>query len=184
MSDTTAEAIADTRAWLEKAVIALNLCPFAKAVHSKGQIRWVLSDATDTAALLQQLVQELHHLAAADPQIVDTTLIVHPGVLQHFLDFNDFLGLAEDTLADLGLEGVLQIASFHPDYQFADAAPGDIGNYSNRSPHPTLHLLREDSIERAVQAVPDAEDIYERNIQTLEQLGLDGWLALGLNGPR
>ena len=175
-------AIHETRAWLEKAVIGLNLCPFAKAVHVRGQIRWVLSDATDTAALLQQLVLELQHLAAADPLIVDTTLIVHPGVLQDFLDFNDFLGLAEDALADLGLEGVLQIASFHPDYRFADAAPDDIANFSNRSPQPTLHLLREDSIARAVQAVPDAADIYERNIETLEKLGLEGWRAL-LSAP-
>ena len=173
-------AIAETRAWLEKAVIGLNLCPFAKAVHTRGQIRWVLSDATDTAALLEQLVLELQHLAAADPQIVDTTLIVHPGVLQNFFDFNDFLGLAEDRLAELGLEGVLQIASFHPDYQFADAKPDDIANFSNRSPHPTLHLLREDSIARAVQAVPDAADIYERNIAMLDRLGLEGWRALGL----
>ena len=173
-------AIAETSAWLEKAVIALNLCPFAKAVHTKGQIRWVLSDATDTAALLQQLTQELQFLAAADPQAVDTTLIVHPQVLQDFLDFNDFLGVAEDALAELGLEGVLQIASFHPDYQFADARADDIANFSNRSPHPTLHLLREDSITRAVQAVPDAADIYERNIATLDKLGLEGWRALGL----
>ena len=173
-------AIAETRAWLEKAVIGLNLCPFAKAVHTRGQIRWVLSDATETAALLEQVVQELQHLAAADPLIVDTTLIVHPGVLQNFFDFNDFLGLAEDRLAELDLEGVLQIASFHPDYQFADAKADDIANFSNRSPHPTLHLLREDSITRAVQAVPDAADIYERNIATLDKLGLDGWRALGL----
>ena len=172
--------IDETRAWLEKAVIGLNLCPFANAVHTRGQIRWVLSDATETAALLEQVVQELQHLAAADPLIVDTTLIVHPGVLQNFFDFNDFLGLAEDTLAELYLEGVLQIASFHPDYQFADALPDDIANFSNRSPHPTLHLLREDSITRAVQAVPDAADIYERNIATLDKLGLEGWRALGL----
>ena len=171
-------AVEQTRLWLERAVIGLNLCPFAKAVHARGQIRWVLSDATDTAALLEQLVLELQHLAAADPLVVDTTLIVHPGVLQDFLDFNDFLGLAEDTLADLDLEGVLQIASFHPDYQFAGAAPDDIANFSNRSPHPTLHLLREDSIARAVQAVPDAADIYERNIDTLDKLGLEGWRAL------
>ena len=164
-----------TRAWLEKAVIGLNLCPFAKAVHAKGQVRWVLSEATDTAALLQLLVQELKFLAAADPVQIDTTLIVHPQVLQDFNDFNRFLGVAEKALADLDLEGVLQIASFHPRYQFADAAPDDIGNATNRSPYPTLHLLREDSIERAVQAFPEAEAIYERNIETLRQLGPEGW---------
>ena len=171
-------AIAETSAWLEKAVIGLNLCPFAKAVHTKGQIRWVLSDATDTAALLQQLTQELQFLAAADPQAVDTTLIVHPQVLQDFLDFNDFLGVAEDALADLGLEGVLQIASFHPDYRFADAEPDDMGNFSNRSPHPTLHLLREASVERAVEAFPEAEAIFENNLRTLDALGAEGWAAL------
>ena len=167
-----------TRAWLEKAVIGLNLCPFAKAVHTKGQIRWVLSQANEPKALLLQLVEELQHLAQADPEAVDTTLIVHPQVLQDFYDFNDFLGVAEDALADLGLEGVLQIASFHPQFQFADAEPDDIGNATNRAPFPTLHLLREDSIERAVQAFPEAESIYERNIATLQRLGPEGWRRL------
>ena len=167
-----------TRAWLEKAVIGLNLCPFAKAVHSRGQIRWVVCEATEAVDLLRVLVQELKLLAAADPAQIDTTLIIHPHVLQDFLDFNDFLGVAEDALAELGLEGVLQIASFHPQFQFADAAPDDIGNATNRSPHPTLHLLREDSIERAVQAFPDAGSIYERNIQTLQRLGAEGWKRL------
>jgi hypothetical protein len=167
-----------TRAWLEKAVIGLNLCPFAKAVHSKGQIRWVLSQANEPKALLLQLVEELQHLAQADPEAVDTTLIVHPQVLQDFYDFNDFLGVAEDALAELGLEGVLQIASFHPQFQFADAEPDDIGNATNRAPFPTLHLLREDSIERAVQAFPEAESIYERNIATLQRLGPEGWRRL------
>jgi len=167
-----------TRAWLEKAVIGLNLCPFAKAVHTKGQIRWVLSQANEPKALLLQLVDELQHLAQADPEAVDTTLIVHPQVLQDFYDFNDFLGVAEDALAELGLEGVLQIASFHPHFQFADAEPDDIGNATNRAPFPTLHLLREDSIERAVQAFPEAESIYERNIATLQRLGPEGWRRL------
>ncbi|MDO9093704.1 MAG: DUF1415 domain-containing protein [Rubrivivax sp.] len=170
--------IDETRVWLERAVIGLNLCPFAKAVHGKGQIRWVQSDATEPVALLKQLVQELQLLAQADADEVDTTLIVHPQVLQDFFDFNDFLGVAEDTLADLGLEGVLQIASFHPDFQFADAKPDDMGNCTNRSPYPTLHLLREDSIDRAVQAFPEAETIYERNIATLKALGLEGWQRL------
>ena len=167
-----------TQDWLEKAVIGLNLCPFAKAVHTRGQIRWVVCEATDPVDLLRVLVQELKLLVAADPAQIDTTLIIHPQVLQDFLDFNDFLGLAEDALAELGLEGVLQIASFHPQFQFADAAPDDIGNATNRSPYPTLHLLREDSIERAVHAFPDAGSIYERNIQTLQRLGADGWKRL------
>ena len=171
-------AIEETTVWLEKAVIGLNLCPFAKAVHSKGQIRWVLSDATDPAALLELLVQELQHLAAADPEAVDTTLIVHPQVLQDFLDFNDFLGVAEEALEELGLSGVLQIASFHPQFQFADTDADDITNATNRSPYPTLHLLREDSVERAVAAFPEAEAIFERNVETLRRLGPEGWRVL------
>lgn len=167
-----------TQAWLEKAVIGLNLCPFAKAVHVKGQIRWVLSDATEPGALLQLLQQELAFLAEADPEAVDTTLIVHPQVLQDFLDFNEFLGVADDLLAQMDLEGVLQIASFHPQFQFADAKSDDISNATNRSPYPTLHLLREDSIARAVEAFPEAETIYERNIETLERLGPEGWRRL------
>ena len=171
-------AIEETTAWLEKAVIGLNLCPFAKAVHSKGQIRWVLSDATEPAALLELLVQELQHLAAADPESIDTTLIMHPQVLHDFLDFNDFLGVAEEALEEMGLSGVLQIASFHPQFQFADTDKDDITNATNRSPFPTLHLLREDSVERAVAAFPDAEAIFDRNIETLRRLGSKGWQAL------
>ena len=171
-------ALEETTTWLEKAVIGLNLCPFAKAVHSKGQIRWVLSDATEPTALLELLVHELQHLAAADPESVDTTLIVHPQVMQDFMDFNDFLGVAEAALAELNMDGVLQIASFHPQFQFAGTDIDDITNATNRSPYPTLHLLREDSVERAVAAFPAAEDIFERNINTLQRLGPEGWTQL------
>ena len=171
-------AIEDTRHWLEAAVIGLNLCPFAKAVHGKGQIRWRLSDAREPKALLADLVQELQFLATADAQAVETTLLVHPHVLDDFLDFNDFLDVADAALVDLGLDGTLQIASFHPQYRFADSEPDDITNHSNRSPHPTLHLLRESSIARAVASVPDAADIYERNLETLRGLGHAGWQAL------
>ena len=173
-------ALEETTTWLEKAVIGLNLCPFAKAVHSKGQIRWVLSDATEPTALLELLVHELQHLAAADPESVDTTLIVHPQVMQDFMDFNDFLGVAEAALAELNLDGVLQIASFHPQFQFSGTDIDDITNATNRSPYPTLHLLREDSVERAVAAFPEAEDIFERNINTLQRLGPEGWTQLML----
>ncbi len=178
LPDPFDRCLTDTRQWLEKAVIGLNLCPFANAVHLKGQIRWVLSNAETADTLSTCVVQELQWLAAADPAQTDTTLIVHPRVLQDFFDFNDFLGGAEDSLLDLGLEGVLQIASFHPQYQFADAAADDISNFSNRSPYPTLHLLREDSISRAVAALPEAEMIYERNIRTLKKLGRQGWQDL------
>ena len=167
-----------TRLWLERAVIGLNLCPFAKAVHTRDQIRWVLSDATTAAQLLATLGTELQRLAAADPALVDTTLIVHPQAMSDFLDHNDFLDLADALLVELGLEGTLQIASFHPQYRFADTEIDDAGNFSNRAPFPTLHLLREDSVERAVAAFPEAESIFERNIETLERLGPDGWEAL------
>jgi hypothetical protein len=169
-----------TRHWLEQAVIGLNLCPFAKAVHSRGQIRWVESTAADVNALMADLVHELQLLAAADPLAIDTTLLVHPQVLGDFLDYNDFLDLADAALEELGLIGELQIASFHPHYQFEGTAPDDVENLSNRSPFPTLHLLREDSVERAVEAFPEAESIYEKNIETLRALGAEGWAKLGL----
>ena len=175
--------IEQTRHWLEQAVIGLNLCPFAKAVHTRGQIRWVESSATDVKGLMSDLVHELQLLAAADPEAVDTTLLVHPQVLGDFLDYNDFLDLADAALEELGLIGALQIASFHPQYQFEGTEPDDVENLSNRSPHPTLHLLREDSVERAVAAFPDAESIYEKNIETLRALGAEGWERLTAGKP-
>jgi hypothetical protein len=172
--------IADTRRWLERAVIGLNLCPFAKSVHVKGQVHYVVSPATMPQELRQDLQQELTALHVADPELRDTTLLIAPYCLQDFLDFNDFLGEADAVLAELGLEGELQIASFHPQFQFAGTDPGDITNYTNRAPYPTLHLLREASIDRAVEAFPEAELIYEKNMQTLQQLGHAGWSALGM----
>ena len=171
-------ALAATRRWLERAVIGLNLCPFAKAVHVRGQIRWVQSAARTPAALLEQLVDELRGLAEADAATVDTTLIVAPQVLPRFEDFNHFLGVADEALAHLGLQGTLQIAAFHPGWVFDGVAEDDVANHSNRAPHPTLHLLREASVARAVAAYPDAEAIYGRNIATLRRLGPAGWRAL------
>ena len=164
--------------WLERAVIGLNLCPFAKGVHAKGQIHYVVSAATDAEALAQDLRRELADLAAAPAEVRDTTLLMAPDCLQDFLEFNDFLGVAEDVLEELDLDGTLQIASFHPQFQFAGTDAGDVTNCTNRAPYPTLHLLREDSIDRAVQAYPEAEAIYERNMEVLEQLGMPGWQAL------
>jgi hypothetical protein len=171
-------AIAATRHWLERAVIGLNLCPFARAVHLKEQIRWVESPARDVPGLLAELVHELQLLAAAEPATVETTLLIHPHVLSDFLDYNDFLDLADAAIEELGLAGVLQVASFHPDYRFAGTAPDDVDNLTNRSPHPMLHLLREESIARAVAAFPDTAAIYERNIATLRRLGVEGWHKL------
>ncbi len=170
--------IADTRRWLERAVIGLNLCPFAKAVHVRGQIRWVVSAAADVESLAHDLQRELLALHAADPAQVDTTLLIHPQVLADFRAYNRFLGVAEALVETLGLEGELQVASFHPGYRFAGTPAKDAANFSNRSPFPMLHLLREASIERAVAAFPDAARIYERNIDTLRRLGADGWRRL------
>lgn len=172
------EVIAATRAWVDRAVIGLNLCPFAKAVQAKGQVRYVVCEADTPERLQQCLADELLALAGADPAQVDTTLLIHPAVLQDFLDFNGFLDVAEATLAALGLEGVLQIAAFHPGWRFAGTAPDAIENHSNRSPYPVLHLLRESSVDAAVAAFPDAAEIYERNIDTLRRLGPDGWRRL------
>jgi hypothetical protein len=168
-------AIAETRAWVRRAVIGLNLCPFARAVDAKDQIRYVFCDAADPETLLATLVVELQRLADTDPQVVDTTMLIHPRVLTDFEDFNDFLELADAAVEDLDLDGVLQVASFHPRFQFADTGPDDITNATNRSPYPTLHLLREDSVDRAVAAFPEAEAIFERNMETLEKLGAKGW---------
>lgn len=172
------EIIAATVNWLERAVIGLNLCPFAKAVHVKQQIRYVVSTATTIDVLAEELLRELEWLAEADPKKIDTTLLIHPHVLTDFLDFNDFLDVADDIIEELELDGILQVASFHPQYQFAGTEPDDITNYSNRSPYPTLHLLREDSIARAVEAFPDEHHIADNNMRTLEELGHSGWDAL------
>ena len=171
-------AIAETRAWLRRAVIGLNLCPFARAVDAKDQVRYVCSDATDAQDLLAALVVELRHLADADPAVVDTTLLIHPRVFADFEDFNDFLALADAAVEELDLDGVLQVASFHPRFQFAGTEPDDVTNATNRAPYPTLHLLREDSVDRAVAAFPQAEAIFEKNMRTLETLGPQGWAEL------
>jgi len=178
------DVIAAVRLWLEKAVIGLNLCPFAKAVYVKNQVRFVVSEARHVDAFLEELDRELEFLAAADPQEVDTTLLIHPTLFPDFLDFNEVVGIAEEAVAEHELEGVLQVASFHPAFQFEDTAPEAVGNYTNRAPFPTLHLIREESLARAVAAYPDAEAIYLRNIETLEKLGLDGWRALGIPAGR
>jgi len=172
----------DMRRWLERAVIGLNLCPFAKAVHVKGQIYYAVSAASDPQALLTDLEFELKALVAHDPQARNTTLLIAPHAFPQFADFNDFLAEADAALVRLDLDGIVQIASFHPHYQFAGTDAHDVTNFTNRAPYPTLHLLREDSVDRAVAAFPEAELIFERNMQTLEQLGHAGWDALGV-GP-
>jgi hypothetical protein len=174
------EVVAATRRWLEKVVIGLNLCPFARAVHAGNQIRYEISDAQTPEALLADLARELQTLAAADPAKVETTLLIHPQVLGDFLDYNDFLDIADSAVEELGLTGTIQVASFHPHYRFADTEPDAIENYSNRSPYPMLHLLREESVERAVAEFADAGRIPDLNIETLRRIGHDGWRRLGL----
>jgi hypothetical protein len=174
--------LAGTRTWLERAVIGLNLCPFAKAVHAKGQIHFAVRAAGSSGEVLEDLGRELDALVASDAQERDTTLLVVPHCLGAFLDFNDLVARGERLIRKKGLEGVIQLASFHPDYCFADAAQDDVTNFSNRSPYPTLHLLREASIAKAVRAFPDAESIYGANLDTLRKLGGAGWAALDV-GP-
>ncbi|TXC88437.1 DUF1415 domain-containing protein [Paraburkholderia azotifigens] len=164
-----------TRHWLTRAVIGLNLCPFAKAVHVKNQIRYAISEATDMEGVLTDLETELRTLMDADPADIDTTLLIFPRALGDFLEYNDCLFFADRMLKQMRLEGTLQIASFHPRYQFEGNEPDDIENFTNRAPYPILHLLREASIERAVDAFPDAADIYERNEATMRRLGPEGW---------
>lgn len=174
-----ADAVIDaTRLWLERAVIGLNLCPFAKVVHVKQQIRYVVSEAQTADALLAELEHELQLLNTSPAQQLDTTLLIVPQLFGEFLDFFFFLPEAEAVLKRMELDGLIQIASFHPRFEFAGTDSDDISNYTNRAPYPILHLLREASLDRAVTAFPDAADIYERNIETLKELGHDGWLKL------
>ncbi len=170
--------LARSVAWLELAVIGLNLCPFAKAVHVKRKIGWTISKASDVEALLTDLRNALLALSEAPIEQLETTLLIHPYVLADFADYNDFLARADALIGELDLDGVLQIASFHPDYCFADANPQDLSNVTNRSPYPMLHLLREDSISSAVAIYPDANEIVERNQTTLARLGQAEWQTL------
>ena len=172
------QVVTDTRRWLERAVIGLNLCPFAKAVHVKGQVHYAVSSATDWNGLLDDLEREASELLRRDASERDTTLLIAPQGPRDFIEFSGLVAQAERRLSQLGVDGVLQLASFHPDFQFAGTEPEDVTNFTNRSPWPTLHLLREASIDRAVQAFPDAADIYETNMETLRRLGPEGWARL------
>ena len=170
--------IAATQNWLDKAVIGLGLCPFAARVVREGRLRLWVSDARTPGGLLEDLALQLRELCSTDPADCETTLLIHPWVLTDFYDFNEFLADCERTLAELDLDGIIQIASFHPHYQFAGTNPEDIGNYTNRSPYPMLQLLREDSVARAASSLADPAEIYRANIQTLEALGPEGWARM------
>jgi uncharacterized protein len=173
------QAVIDvTRRWIASVVIGLNLCPFARRVFEGDRVRYAVSDAADEQTLLNDLAGELRALDAAPAAGVETTLLIHPHALADFLDYNDFLGDAEQLIADLGLEGTVQVASFHPDYQFAGTDRDAAENYTNRSPYPMLHLLREDSVSRAAEGPDDLLAIPERNVETLRALGREKILMM------
>jgi hypothetical protein len=174
-------AIATTRIWLERAVIGQQLCPFAAAPYLRDRVRFQVSAQRTTTGLLDDLRRELQILQAADPLQCETTLLIHPQVLTDFLDYNDFLDECDAAVEELGLEGELQVASFHPDYRFAGARAQDITNFTNRSPYPMLHLLREASVARAVASFPDIEEIGPKNMETLRRLGHEGWRRLWID---
>ena len=178
LTPSHAIVLAETRGWVNRVVIGLNLCPFARAVETKGQIRYVVTDAASPEALRVSLCAEIRRLINSDPEEIETTLLIHPSTLTDFFDYNDFLAVADAALEALAGEGVFQVASFHPQYQFAGTAAGDMSNATNRSPYPTLHLLREDSISRALATFPNPESVFEINIRTLNALGAAGWAAL------
>ncbi len=183
-STIDAGAIIDaTRLWVERAVIGLGLCPFAAAVHAGQRIRFQVTQERTAAALMVELRSELELLQSVDPAQCETTLLIHPWVLNDFVEYNEFLHICDDVVRDLDLEGEIQIASFHPQYQFAGTQPDDIENYTNRSPYPTLHLLRELSVERALAAIPDPASIYENNIRCMRRLGAAGWHTLFPTAP-
>ena len=178
---TTPDSVTDhTRQWLEKAVIGLNLCPFAKAPHVKNLVRISVSQARHLDGFLEDLDRELQLLGDTPADELETTLLVHPALFPDFDTFNQMLDIADAAVVDNGLEGIVQIAPFHPDFQFEGTDSDDIGNYTNRSPYPTLHLIREDSIAKAAQAFPDASAIFERNIALLEKMGHEGWDKLDI----
>ncbi len=169
---------ADMQRWLERAVIGLNLCPFAKAVHVKGQVHVAVCAEPAFGPVLEALGAELDALLACSPEVRDTTLLVLPQGHDDFLLFDALVREGERLIARRRLAGVVQLASFHPRFVFADADEGDPGNNSNRAPWPTLHLLREASIDRAVAAFPQAEAIFGANVARLRALGHAGWHAL------
>ncbi|NIC40484.1 DUF1415 domain-containing protein [Aquabacterium sp. A08] len=176
------QVLADTRRWIERAVIGLNLCPFAKAVYVKNQVRLVVSRARHLDGFLDDLDRELELLKNTPAEVVDTTLLIHPTLFPDFLVFNDLLDVVDEVLEEHELDGVLQVAPFHPDFQFEGTEPDDVTNATNRAPYPTLHLLREDSVERATASGDSADTIVARNLDTLRRLGAEGWRTLLNNG--
>lgn len=165
-------AIERTRRWIADMVIGLNLCPFARRVFGGGLIRYTFTPLADADSLREVLRAELQRLAATPIEEVETAFVIHPFALTDFLDYNDFVASADDLIEELGLRGEIQIATFHPEYRFAKTRADDVANYTNRSPFPMLHLLREDSITAVNDDPEKLEEIPRRNIETLRRLGL------------
>lgn len=163
--------IVNTKNWVEKVVIGLNLCPFVKPVFAKNQLKFVLSEAKNPQELTEDLVKELVFLSGIEGDDTETTVLIHPFILQDFGHYIDYLEFANDVIYEMNLEGIFQIASFHPDYQFAGTTKEDLENYTNRSPYPMLHILREDTIEKAVKTYPNVEEIPLNNIKKVKELG-------------
>lgn len=170
------EIIRATRKWVEEVVVGYNLCPFARRELVKNRVRFVVTEASTDEALLQVLQEEL--LRLRDEPEVETTLLIHPGVLQDFGAYNEFLDVVDGLVVYLDLEGEFQVASFHPDYQFAGTEPEAAENYTNRSPYPMLHLLRESSLASAIDAYPDVDGIPGRNIDLMNRLGVEHMRAV------
>ena len=170
------QALGAVRRWVERFIVELDLCPFAGRELLRNRIRFVVTESTTEEHLLSALETELALLN--NDEGVETTLLIHPDVLRDFVDYNQFLDRADQLLMQMGLEGVLQLASFHPDYQFAGTAADDAENYTNRAPYPLLHILREASVERSIAAYPDVEQIPVRNIALMNRLGLEKLQAL------
>ncbi len=167
------EVLGKTKQWVENFVIGLKICPFAAVPAKENRIVYRYSAATDIDVLFNDLMLSLSAVIEAEPEEVETAILVHPEVLNDFEMYLDFLGIAEEALEKSGLEGHLQIASFHPDYQFDGVDADDLSHHTNRSPYPMLHILRELSVTNAVDTHPDIEGIPERNIELMRSLGLE-----------
>ncbi len=165
------QVIETTKRWLESFVIGLNLCPFAKHPFRNNKIRYVVFEDSDLEKLTETLLIEANELVATTPSVLETTLIILPESLEKFEEYLDYLNMADFIFEEVDLDGVIQIASFHPDYQFDETEITDVENYTNRSPYPMFHLLREDSVTRALEAYPEVGDIPENNIDTMNKLG-------------
>lgn len=170
---STEKVIEITDQWVKQFIIELNICPFAYKPVKEKKIRYVVSHTKSENELVALVESELNFLHQHSTSEIETTLVIHPNVLVDFLDYNDFLEIADDVIVELGYDGIFQIASFHPEYQFADTQPNDPENYTNRSPFPMLHILREESVEHAIQSYPNVDQIPLDNIARMKNLGIE-----------